>query len=67
MRMAIEVATRRGYHRRRLRCLDVSADRASLPVVLLRVNWSKTVLVVRVDTANPDESKINPVRLFPPR
>jgi hypothetical protein len=67
MQMAIEIATRRGYRRRRLRCLDVSADRASRPVVLLRVNWSKTVLVVRVDTANPDKSEIDPVKLFPPR
>ncbi|MEW2354311.1 hypothetical protein [Spirillospora sp. NPDC029432] len=67
MERAIDAAVRHGYPRRRLRPLEVSrGGSATLPVALLRVTWSKTVLVVRVDTVHPNRSLVDPVRLFPP-
>ncbi|XVQ06233.1 hypothetical protein ACQP1W_26610 [Spirillospora sp. CA-255316] len=67
--IAIQGAVRYGHSRRRLRCLEVArgVGAGERPVVILRVTWSKTVLVVRVDTVHPEQCEVTPVKLFPPR
>jgi hypothetical protein len=68
MRAAVEV----GHSRRRIRYMDIERIELHGPepdkrVVILRVTWSRRLLVVHMDPNYPDRYEIHTVRLFPLR
>ncbi|GAA2277776.1 hypothetical protein GCM10010402_37920 [Actinomadura luteofluorescens] len=72
VRAALRAAVEVGHSRRRIRYMDIERidDHGPEPdrrVVVLRINWSRRLLVVHMDPYDPDRYTIRTVRLFPLR
>lgn len=72
VRAAIDAAVAAGHSRRRIRYMDIERIDPHGPapdkrVVILRLTWSRRLLVVHLDPYDPDRHEIRTIKLFPQR
>lgn len=69
---AIRAAVAVGHSRRRIRYMDIERVASHGPepdkrIVVLRLTWSRHLLVVHMDPYDPDRYEIRTIRIFPRR
>jgi hypothetical protein len=72
VRAAMDAAVAVGHSRRRIRYMDIERIDPHGPepdhrVVILRLTWSRRLLVVRLDPCDPGRYQIRTVKVFPRR